>query len=155
MTYIYILINKILLFINKKQILINNKLMKNIAQFLLVLLIIFGGNFIIISAQETVKPDSITSEIKAQSQTKGMTVLLKLNEAVSREVNQINLKYQLKTDSIRAIQADSLVKKGMHAFINQNKMMELKKVLTSEQYNTYVNGMANAKNELDNRLKKQ
>jgi hypothetical protein len=110
-------------------------------------------NFIIISAQETVKPDYIKSGIKAQSQTKGMTMLLKLKEPVSVAVYKINLKYQLQTDSLRATSTESIYKKQMHRMITQNKNRELKNVLTLEQYNTYIQCLENARNKLNSRLK--
>jgi hypothetical protein len=132
----------------------NSKTMVNSRLFKFMIIVSMIFTVAILSAQQIIVPDSISSKNQAKNQTKAMVKLLKLNEPAAVAIYQINLKYQLQTDSVIAIHAESIYKKEMHALINQNKNRELKTVLTPAQYYTYNQCLENARNALKSHLQK-
>lgn len=82
-------------------------------------------------------PDSVSIK-QALGQTKGMKLFLSMDDSLSAKVYQVNLKYQLKTDSLRASTTSSQNKRQMHSMILQAKLKELKNILPTEKYNKFL-----------------
>jgi hypothetical protein len=128
--------------------------MKNSILIVLAATIIMAVNPLITSAQAKDKTSDnyIYSDKQAQSQTKGMALLLNLKEPLTTAVYKINLKYQLLTDSLRLSTTQTSAKKEMHAQITGQKNAELKSTLSTEQYNKYMLILENARTQLNTRV---
>jgi hypothetical protein len=104
-----------------------------------ILLLFFMSQMMITGTNLTQaqQPDSISVKL-ALSQTRGMAQLLGLNDSLTQIVYQLNLKYQLKTDSLRASSLLPEERKLMHGNIFRMKNEELINILPSEKYNKFI-----------------
>jgi hypothetical protein len=97
----------------------------------------------------------IMSDKQAQGQTKAMVRMLDLKGPAIKSVNDINLKYQVKTNTLRADTTSTVEKKEMHGYITEEKNAELRSVLSGEQYNKYIQSLEKARVQLYERLDKK
>jgi len=90
--------------------------------------------FALVKAQNGQMP---TAETRASKMTEWMKTNLSLTADQLSKVQELNMKYAVKMDSLRN---SSLEKQDKHAAMksgNETKDSELKGILTSEQYATY------------------
>lgn len=79
----------------------------------------------------------IRAERSAEGQTKVMVYQLELSKNLYNDIYLINLKYQLKTDSIRISVPDADSRKIIYSTINAEKDNDLRRVLSDIQYMKY------------------
>jgi hypothetical protein len=92
-----------------------------------------------ILAQEltSVKARQTTPERAAEGQTKWMMSQLKLDESHFKTLYNINLKYQVKTDSVHLSTMVLTSKRESYLLYDQIRNEELKKVLSPDLYDKY------------------
>jgi hypothetical protein len=78
-----------------------------------------------------------TPQRAAEGQTKWMMSQLKLDRSLYKSLYDINLRYQLKSDSIHSSSLALTSKRVYYSEYSQIRYIELKKVLTPDQYENY------------------
>jgi hypothetical protein len=86
---------------------------------------------------KNVSPKRTTPERAAEGQTKWMISQLKLDESFFKTLYSINLKYQVKADSVHLSNMTLTSKRESYLLYNQIRNEELKKVLTPDLYDKY------------------
>jgi hypothetical protein len=92
-------------------------------------------NIISVYSQQTKIP--VDPKRAALGQTKWISNQLKLDESLQSRIYDINLKYQLKMDSIRLTENDIRQKNNIYQLMVMKKDDEFKRVLTPEMYSEY------------------
>jgi hypothetical protein len=82
-----------------------------------------------------------TPQRSAEGRTIWLTNLLKLDKNLSKTVYQIFLKYQLDAQAVKKISTAYIEKKNQYLALSQNMDAQLKAILTSDQYNKYLQAL--------------
>lgn len=107
--------------------------MKSPLIFIICILMVL--NIKSLNGQQTKIP--VDPQRAALGQTKWMTNQLKLEESLQITIYDINLKYELKMDSVRRSDNNVNKKNNMYQMMTKKKDNEIKKVLPPEMYNEY------------------
>lgn len=129
--------------------------MKNIFIYtvsILFALLIFSNPLL---AQEltSVKVRQNTPERAAEGQTKWMISQLKLKPDIYKELYNINIKYFSRSDSVHSTSLALASKREFYSDYSKVRYEELKKILTSDQFEQYQKIIESIK--ADSRLVKQ
>jgi hypothetical protein len=82
-----------------------------------------------------------TPQRSAEGRTIWLTNLLKLDKNLSKEIYQIFLKYQLDAQAVKKTSTAYFEKKSQYLALSQNMDAQLKAILTSDQYNKYLQAL--------------
>jgi hypothetical protein len=99
--------------------------------------LIFFSHPILAQEHLSEKVKQNTPEKAAEGQTKWMINQLKLDPSIFKELYNINLKYLSKSDSVHSTSLALTSKREFYSDYNKVRNEELKKILTSYQFEQY------------------
>lgn len=129
--------------------------MKNIYIYAvsLIFVLIISSNPILAQELTSVKVRQNTPERAAEGQTKWMISQLKLSQSIYKELYNINLKYLSRSDSVHSSSLALTSKREYYSDYSKVRYEELKKILTSDQFEQYQKIIESIK--ADSKLVKQ
>ena len=129
--------------------------MKNILIYAVSILfaLIISSNPLPAQELTSVKVRQNTPERAAEGQTKWMISQLKLKPDIYKELYNINLKYFSRSDSVHSTSLALASKREFYSDYSKLRYEELKKILTSDQFEQYQKIIESIK--ADSKLEKQ